>query len=111
MGEKYQIVWSEAAIRDMDRLITFIAERGDVQNARKLQARILSKIDKLARYPLRCRVVPELRELGVSEFRELITKPYRICFRVHDRDIVLVGILDGRRELGELLIERAMDCK
>jgi len=41
-------------------------------------------------------------------YRELVVSKYRVLFRVRSRDVVLLGILDARRDLAELLIQRAM---
>jgi toxin ParE1/3/4 len=51
--------------------------------------------------------VPELRDRGYTEFRELITAPYRVVYKSVNREVWLVAIIDGRRDLGELIFERA----
>ena len=52
--------------------------------------------------------MPELRAEGLELYEELVVSKYRVLFRVRDRDVVLLGVLDGRRDLVELLIQRAM---
>jgi hypothetical protein len=42
------------------------------------------------------------------EYRELIVSPYRVFFRIDEKDVGIIGILDGRRDLEETLIRRAM---
>lgn len=53
-------------------------------------------------------VVLELGAEGVTGYRELLVGPYRIMFAVRDTAVVILTVLDGRRDLGELLIERAL---
>lgn len=108
VAEKYRIVWSDIAIRDVENLIEYIAGRGNTINAHRVYLKIIKKIDRLSSHPFRCRIVPELKELFIHEYRELIVKPYRIFFRVYDKNIVLVGILDSRRDLEEILIQRVI---
>ena len=105
----YHIRWTEAALQDVESILAYIATRDDINAATALYVQLIARIDTLDTNPERCRVVPELRELGITEFRELIFRPFRICFRIHDRDLVLVSILDGRRDLDQILIERALD--
>ena len=62
----------------------------------------------LSTNPRRCRIVPELRSVGVMEYRELIVSPYRVFFRIDGKNVGIIGILDGRRDLEETLIRRAM---
>jgi toxin ParE1/3/4 len=39
-------------------------------------------------------------------WRELVVRPYRIVYRIR-KDIVMVGaVIDGRRDLEDLLLER-----
>jgi toxin ParE1/3/4 len=53
-------------------------------------------------------VVPELREVGVSDYREILWKPYRILYFVEDKRVYVVAILDGRRDLVDLLVQRLL---
>jgi len=62
---------------------------------------------------LRCarsgyRIVPELKEAGHLNFRDLIIWPYRVFFRSEASKVILVAVLDGRRDLEAILIRRAL---
>ena len=59
--------------------------------------------------PRRCRQVPELLDIGLFEYREIIERPYRLVFRSAGREDVILAIFDGRRDLEELLIQRAIE--
>jgi toxin ParE1/3/4 len=52
--------------------------------------------------------VPELREIGVTEYREVVRKPYRIVYFTVGRQVYVVAILDGRRDLEDLLARRLL---
>jgi len=100
-----RVVWTEAATADLVEVVSFIA-RSSPTEARRLLIRLRSKADSLERTPLRGRVVPESAASGTKAWRELIVKPYRIVYRVR-KDTVSVGaVLDGRRDLEDLLLER-----
>ena len=49
-----------------------------------------------------------MRSVGVVEYRELIVAPYRVFFWINAKDVGIIGVLDGRRDLEETLIRRAM---
>ncbi len=108
MTDTFEIRWSEAAVQDLETILAFIRCRAGAATARRLLSDLLAAIESLTTHPLRCRIVPELNEIGVTTFRELIHGHHRICFTVHDRQVVLVSILDGRRDLEELLVSRAL---
>jgi len=52
--------------------------------------------------------VPELKDVGITDYRELISAPYRIFYRITGRVVSILGVLDGRRDLEEILIHRAI---
>jgi hypothetical protein len=58
--------------------------------------------------PRRCRIVPELEADGIATYRELLVGPYRVTFAIRDATIVVLTALDGRGDLTELLVERAL---
>ncbi len=56
--------------------------------------------------PERCRIVPELKEQGILQYRELIVKPWRIIFRIAEKKVYALSVLDSRRNIEEILLER-----
>jgi toxin ParE1/3/4 len=106
---KYEVIWTDTAVRDLDCILEYVTARDSVGAAIHLYEKLTERIDGLSTTPARCRVVPEVREIGVAEFRELLVGPYRIPFRIAENKVVLVGVLDGRRDLEEILIERALE--
>jgi toxin ParE1/3/4 len=109
MSRRYRIVWTERALRDLEGVLdSFEAERG-LETAADLYGSLDSAIATRLSMPNRCRVVAELREHGIRAYREVLREPYRIVFRVRARDVVLLAVLDHRRDLEEFLLERASE--
>jgi len=102
---KWRVVWTEAATHDLVEIVSFVARTAPA-DARRLLLKLRSKADSLERSPQRGWVVPELASAGTRAWRELVVKPHRIVYRIR-QDVVLVGaVLDGRRDLEDLLLER-----
>ena len=93
---------------DLDGILDYISVQDSVGKAVHVEEKIFSAIESLSSQPNRCRVIPELREISIRDFRELLVGPYRIPYRVEQNKVVILGVLDGRRELEELLLERAL---
>ena len=108
MSNLFEIRWTDSARADLDSIINYIAGQDGIQPALGVYEKIMDKADSLTKSPERCRVVPELKKTGLSAYREMIVKPYRIFFHIDNRKVILLGILDGRRDLEQLLIERAL---
>jgi toxin ParE1/3/4 len=102
------ITWTEPAVGDLEKIIDYAAEESGFRAATSLHAKVFKMIESLAHLSSRGRVVPELKAHGLNAYRELIMRPYRLIYRIDDGRVVLLAIVDGRRDLQELLLERAL---
>jgi toxin ParE1/3/4 len=73
---------------------------------------VTDRIEALARslehFPRRGHVVPELARQGIHAWLEVSAPPWRLLYRLEGRRVEVVALLDGRRNLEELLFERLM---
>jgi toxin ParE1/3/4 len=51
---------------------------------------------------------PELRDLGITAYREVRLPPYRVIYRVIDGGVAIYAILDARRDVRTLLQRRLL---
>lgn len=102
---RYAVEWAITARDDLGVIASYIAE-DSVINALKLVERIETRAETLVTLPMRGRIVPELRWHGVMTFQELIERPWRLIYRIEARRVVVVSVLDGRRNLEDLLLDR-----
>ncbi len=109
MPEVLDITWTRTAVRDLDEILEYIAAERGVDQALQLYEMLRHGIASLARIPRRCRQVPGLHDIGLFEYREMIERPCRLVFRIVDQEVVILAILDSRRDLEELLIQRAIE--
>jgi toxin ParE1/3/4 len=63
----------------------------------------------LSEFPDRGDYPKELVSLGIREYREIFFKPYRIIYRVIDKNVYVLLIVDGRRDMQTLLQRRLLD--
>jgi toxin ParE1/3/4 len=103
----YRVRWTTGAVRDLTEIVGYIARDSSPAAGRVLQ-RIRAKALALASSPGRGRILPELARIGIRAYRELIVRPYRIVFRVEGRTVFVLAVLDGRRDLEDLLLERLL---
>lgn len=111
MSESFRVIWAPCAVRDLDHILEYIAHDQSIDRALRLYERVRKEVDSLRMHPARCRWVPELKDLGVETFRELILSPYRICFRLEESRVTILGVLDSRRDLYEVLVRRLLDLE
>ncbi|MCG8342909.1 MAG: type II toxin-antitoxin system RelE/ParE family toxin [Chlorobiales bacterium] len=105
MNPSYDIFWVASAEHDLEEVIDFIA-RENPENALKILTEIREKTSELKRYPERGRIVPELQSQGIFLYRELLVPPWRIIYRIKDTQVTVLTMLDGRRNVEDILLER-----
>ena len=101
----FRVQWAEAAVRDLEELISYIAADSPL-NAERILDKLEKRAQTLESTPVRGRVIPELAHFGIRNWRELIVKPYRIIYRIDEDTVNVLAVLDGRRDLQDLLLER-----
>jgi len=101
----FRVLWTETAVRDLESLVGYIAAEAPI-NAGKVLARLKYTAESLKTTPERGRLVPELLQHGLPVWRELIVRPYRILYRIDGRTVSVLAVLDSRRDLEDVLLER-----
>jgi toxin ParE1/3/4 len=98
------------AENDLEDIANHIAEHDSIQHALDVVANIERQIERLATFPGRGAHPKELLEYGNRDFHEIYFKPYRIVYRVLGRQVVVVLIADGRRDMRSLLARRLLSA-
>ncbi len=110
MNRIYEIVWARVAENDLKEIIEYIANDSPA-NALKNFQKIKKKTSSLYTMPERCRLVPELKDQGIMQYRELIVPPWRILFRIAEKKVYILSVLDSRRNIEDILLERLINIK
>ncbi len=62
-------------------------------------------------FPERGRVVPELKYNNIENYREVIHYPWRIIHRIDNKNVYVMAIFDGRRNIEDILLNRLLKHK
>ena len=96
------------AERDLALLVEYIAERDSLRKAEHVLAKLTTLIESLAEHPERGVVVGELRAIGITQYQQVVRKPYRVVFEIQADTVFVLVIVDGRRDLQTLLQQRLL---
>lgn len=107
-SRRFRVRWTEEAVADLEDLVRYAATADSPLAAGRLVATLEGKAESLRSVPLRGRVVAELAYFAIRTWRELIVKPYRIMYRIAGDTIFVLAVLDGRRDLRDVLLERLL---
>jgi len=106
----FKILLTNDAARDLDELYDYIALHDAPRKAGYVLEQIEKTFSKLSEFPERGAYPKELLVLGIREYREIFFKPYRIIYRVMDKNVYVLLIVDGRRDMQSLLQRRLLDA-
>ncbi len=106
----FVVLLTNDAARDLEDLYDYIAVHDTPQKADYVLEQIEKAFSKLSEFPERGTYPKELLALGIREYREIFFKPYRIIYRVMDKNVYVLLIVDGRRDMQSLLQRRLLNA-
>ncbi len=105
--KRYKVYWTREATIDLEEIVDYIA-KDRISAAKSIYRKIKSKCRQLNESPERCRRVPELLEIGIENYRELIVSPYRVIFKLTEFTVYIFAVIDGRRDVESVLFDRLL---
>ena len=106
----FRVLLTNDAARDLEELYDYIALHDAPRKADYVLDQIEKAFSKLSEFPERGAYPKELLTLGIREYREIFFKPYRIIYRVIEKKVYVLLIVDGRRDMQLLLQHRLLDA-
>jgi len=107
-GLRYAVRLTAGAERDLEVIYDYLAAHRSAEDAAALLDAILEKVGALENYPERGAVPKELAALGIGDFRQILHRHYRLIYRVIDREVFILLVADGRRDMQALLERRLL---
>jgi len=105
MKKMYDVIWSETSEKDLMGIVEYIAADSP-SNAYEIFKKIKQKASSLYTFPYRGRIVPELQDQGIILCRELIVSPWRIIYRISEKAVYVLSVLDSRQNVEDILLKK-----
>ncbi|MCZ7555072.1 MAG: type II toxin-antitoxin system RelE/ParE family toxin [Bacteroidia bacterium] len=103
-----RVLLTDDASRDLEELYDYIEFHDAPARAEYVLGKIEEAIAKLAENPERGAYPKELLAIGLRDYREIFFKPYRIIYRLSSRQVHIMLITDGRRDMQAVLQRRLL---
>ena len=107
---RFKVLLTKDALRDLEELYHYIASHDKPRKADYVLDKIEEAFSNLSDLPERGAYPMELLALGIREYREIFFKPYRIIYRIINKNVYVLLIVDGRRDMQSLLQRRLLDA-
>ena len=105
--KRYKVYWTREATIDLGEIVDYIA-KDRISAAKSVYKKIKLKCRQLNESPERCRRVPELLDIGIENYREVIVSPYRVIFKLTESTVYIFAVIDGRRDVESVLFDRLL---
>ena len=97
-----EIVWSQAADRDLSRVYGYLEEQSR-QGARRVLREIFTAVDTLAELPL----LGKAEELNLDrEYRALVVGHFKLYYFIEHRQIVISRLWDTRQDPTKFFVSK-----
>ena len=103
----FEVLWTKNAEFDLESIIEYI-KTDSVKLAKDIFFEIRNRCNDLSTFPASGRIVPELQQIGVLKYRELIYKRWRIVYKIENDKIFIVAVVDSSRDIEDILFQRLL---
>ena len=107
MANAYNPIFTRFAEQDLIEILDYFVEKSP-EYIPTLVKKVDIRLEELRQYPKKGRVVPELEKKSITDYRELIEGNYRIIYHIKEKDVLVLSIIDGRRNFEELIVTKLM---
>lgn len=105
---RYKVLLDPQAKQDIKEIFIYTAHNDSSQSAEKLLNALEKTCYNLECHPSRGHIPPELINTGIKKYLEIHYKPYRIIYETEKDMVYIHAVLDGRRNIGEILSGRIL---
>lgn len=95
-----KIIWTNPALDQLDEIAEYIALDSPVA-ASELVKRIFKAVDRLEKFPRSGKELPELPE---SVYREVISPPCRVFYRIDGDKVYILHVMRDEMQLRKYLL-------
>ncbi len=107
MSKTYKLKWTTNAKSDLLNIVAYI-KKDSPSIANDVYLKLRETAHSSNFFPLKGRVVPELHKEGITLYREVISAPWRIIYKVGNDTVYIMAILDSRQNVEELLLQKLL---
>jgi plasmid stabilization system protein ParE len=105
--KNFKVIWTKNAEFDLESIIEYI-KTDSIKIAKDIFFEIKNKCSQLSIFPDSRRVVPELQQIGLLRYRELIFKRWRIIYKIEKEKVYILIVVDSGREMEDILFGRLL---
>ncbi|NOQ30508.1 MAG: plasmid stabilization protein [Helicobacteraceae bacterium] len=108
--KQFEVIWTKNAEFDLELIIEYI-KTNSFDTAKKIFFALKEECKSLYCFPQRKKIVPELQQIGILKYREIIHKRWRIIYKIDNTKVYILLVIDSSRNLEDILFQRLINKK
>jgi toxin ParE1/3/4 len=106
-----KIIWSKDAGDELYEIIAYIKHNTGKITAEKIYRKIMDKIKWVSENAKGRRAALLLKDFGIHDIHQVNIKPWVFYYRVENDEMNILSVIDGRRNLEEILYKKIIEGK
>ena len=108
-----KIQWTHDGIDSLNEILEYYRDRAGENIANSIYDKIIKEIELLELEEIKTKQTQELKDIGIFDVYELAIKPWKIYYKISNdnKTVYILFVLDGRRNLEEILVSKVIDKK
>lgn len=94
----FRVQFSPKSVEDLETIVEYYFSLNE-KAAEEIYRLIIFRAESLEELAERGRVVPEMSDEGIRKYRELIEGNFRIIYRINEKVVVIIRVIDSRQLL------------
>jgi plasmid stabilization system protein ParE len=108
-----KIEWTPDGIDSLNEILEYYRDRAGENISNAIYDKIIKEIELLESDKIKTKRTQELTDIGIFDVYELVIKPWKVYYKISgdNKRVYVLFVLDGRRNLEELLMSKVIDSK
>jgi plasmid stabilization system protein ParE len=108
-----KIEWTADGVDSLNELLEYYKDRAGDNVSNNIYNKIIKKVELLGVEGIRIKQTQELKDIGIYDVYELVINPWKVYYKIREdaKKVYILFILDGRRNIEEILISKVIDNK
>ena len=108
-----KIEWTSDGIDSLNEILEYYLDKAGENTANDIYEKIIKKIELLGVEKIKTKQTQELKDIGIYDIFELSINPWKVYYKLSydNKKAYILFVLDGRRNLEEILISKVIDSK
>ena len=108
-----EIEWTPDGVTSLNEILEYYMDRAGENVANTIYDKIIKKIELLELEEIKTKRTQELKDIGILDVYELVINPWKVYYKISsdNKKAYILFVVDGRRNLEEVLISRVIDNK